>query len=101
MSHRNIAFALFKRAGPDQPWGVADPEGRSLGHAMWMLQWIWNGNVTADKADRWIGWAACLLVMHDRMSLEDVKGIIREQTSNDACGEQHQKARNETRRQAG
>ena len=52
-----------------------DPEGITLNHAVWMLSGICLGYVQCEKAHRWLGYAQGLLVVHQQLTLEQVKGI--------------------------
>lgn len=55
------------------PPGKRDPEGRSLEHAVWMLLEIYWRKIDGNKAQRWLGYAQALLVMHDRVTLDQMK----------------------------
>lgn len=60
---------------------VEDPEGRSEGHMVWMLDRVRAGldDETWDigKANRWIGYVQAWLVIHFRSRLEAVKYAVR------------------------
>ncbi|KFH18474.1 hypothetical protein ELZ19_06845 [Brucella abortus] len=57
-----------------------DPEGRTLGHAKWMLENLPKGTGARDrdKRCRWIGYAQCLLVIRGRIRLAALKEVTRE-----------------------
>ena len=50
-------------------------EGNTQGHMVWMLQALAAGDITGEKAHRWIGYAQGLAVMLGLGSLEDMKLI--------------------------
>lgn len=57
---------------------VRNEEGRGVNHAYWMLTEIVLGNVTEEKAHRWLGYAQALLVAEDELTLEECKAINKE-----------------------
>lgn len=61
----------------DLPDAEQDKSGTSIGHARWMLERLTHRRVhfSATKANRWLGWAQCLLAVHCIMTLEDAKRI--------------------------
>ena len=50
-------------------------EGIGFSHAKWMLEEIAKGEMSDDKANRWLGYAQCILVVTKLASLEEVKNI--------------------------
>lgn len=49
---------------------VQDPDGATLGHAVWMLRGIAEGYITEDKAHRWLGYAQALVVIEGDVPLD-------------------------------
>lgn len=49
--------------------------GQGIDHAGWMLGQIEGGEVTGEKAHRWLGYAQALLVAGDWVTLEAIKDI--------------------------
>lgn len=56
---------------------VRDPEGRTLGHARWMLENLPAGTGTRarDRRCRWIGYAQALLVIRGRATLDELRSM--------------------------
>ncbi len=50
-----------------------DNSGKTVGHALWMLDGIISGYAQKEKAHRWLGYAQALLVCHDAVSLDECK----------------------------
>lgn len=63
---------------PDEEQGEQSPEGNTQPHMVWMLRRILSGDVSGEKAHRWIGWAQCLAVMLGLGNLEEMKAINHE-----------------------
>lgn len=51
------------------------PESMSRNHITWMLDEIENGNITGEKAHRWLGWAQAAAVSKGGATLEEMKQI--------------------------
>ena len=52
-----------------------DHEGKSAGHALWMLRGIILGYVQHEKAHRWLGYAQGILVLQGLVTLRAAKEI--------------------------
>lgn len=63
--------------GIELPFPVEDPEGKSLAHATWMLDLVASREISGDKAQRWLGYAQGLLVMHGKATLGQLKEVNR------------------------
>lgn len=78
------------------PAGRRDEQGQSLEHAVWMLLEIYWKKIDGNKAHRWLGWAQCLLVVHGRATLEQMKQANLEASSGEESGEPPTAADQET-----
>lgn len=61
----------------DAPKGERDPEGRSEGHIIFMLEEIADSRVTGEKAHRWLGYAQGIMVLSGTATLEEMKELNR------------------------
>jgi len=52
-------------------------EGDSSRHMAFMLKEIVKGEMSVGKANRWLGWAQCLAMIYNHLSLEQLKQINR------------------------
>lgn len=54
-----------------------DPQGRSAEHIAWMLDRIWDDDMTLAKASRWLGYCQAWVVLHHHTDLKYVKSTTR------------------------
>lgn len=63
------------QAAPEQSWPYNDYSSTGLRHVEWMLDRIEAGDVSGEKAHRWLGWAQCAIVSAEAGTLEEMKAI--------------------------
>lgn len=66
MAAREIMDELRKRGVVEQ----RDPEGKTLGHALWMAHEISDYKMDDRKTQRWLGYLQCLVIMLDVTTLD-------------------------------
>ncbi len=54
-----------------------DPDGRHLGHLLWMLEEIRTCSVTNDKAHRWLGYIQGRMVSVNLISVMEERDFTR------------------------
>lgn len=52
-----------------------DPEGKTLEHAVWMLEEIVSKSKEGEKAHRWLGYAQGLVVLEGKATMADFREI--------------------------
>lgn len=62
-------------AAREHTFSCRDEKGRKASHAIWMLEGIRDGYIQHEKGHRWLGYAQGLLVAHEVLTLDEVKGI--------------------------
>lgn len=55
----------------------SNPEGDGSRHMAFMFQEIAKGEMSIGKANRWLGWAQCLAMIYNHLSLDQCKHINR------------------------
>lgn len=63
---------LLSKSYPDIP-ALRAINGQSSAHARWCLGEVANGNITGEKAHRWLGYAQGVLVQNGHLTLEACK----------------------------
>lgn len=53
------------------------PDGDGSRHMAWMFQEVAKGYMSIGKANRWIGWAQCLAMVYNHLTLDQCKDINR------------------------
>ena len=51
------------------------PSGQGREHAKWLLTGIESGYIESEKANRWLGYAQCILVYENALTLHECKQI--------------------------
>ncbi len=62
-------------SGPNKPYWPDAPESITWPHVLGMLANIADGEITGEKAHRWLGWAQCAIVAAKAGTLEEMKAI--------------------------
>lgn len=80
MNAKKAAELLLNKiiTAPSIQGSEQDPEGKEIGHAVWMLAGIRLGYIQYEKAHRWLGYAQGILVKSNIVSLEVVKSLNQE-----------------------
>lgn len=53
------------------------PDGDGSRHMAFMFLEIAKGEMSIGKANRWLGWAQCLAMIYNRLTLDECKEINR------------------------
>ena len=70
----DIQLAAERTLEMVEPEGPSrDDDGRTVAHAIWMLQGIVEGYIQYEKAHRWLGYAQAILVVAGRAELGQMK----------------------------
>ena len=57
--------------------GEQHSDGDGSKHMVFMLQEICKGEMSIGKANRWLGWAQCLMMIYNHASLAELKDVNR------------------------
>lgn len=72
------ARLTLQRVNPElQENAHPHPAGDGSRHMVYMLQEVAKGDMSAGKANRWLGWAQCLAMIYGHLMLEQCKEINR------------------------
>lgn len=64
---------IWSKNNPKLPDPIREQTGKSLGHQRFILNCVASGEITGEKAHRWLGWAQGYLASQGELSLADCK----------------------------
>lgn len=68
-----LAELHYKLAGEELPEIKRGIDGKTVGHALWIIGQVAVGNVTGNKAHRWLGFGQGVLCVHGVITLMEAK----------------------------
>ena len=86
MNIQKAAELMLGRVDSSKYWISRDQQGRTVGHAMWMLTGIIEGYIQHEKAHRWLGYAQGILVNEGCETLGSVKHANKLASDHDGQG---------------
>jgi len=73
MNTQRAAERTIEKIDISEYWTSRAADGKTIGHALWMLEGIVQGYIQHEKAHRWLGYAQGILVSNGATNLEAMK----------------------------